>query len=302
MFECNYFKDVKDTDCTTVVPVLKVLSAIKNGKWKEQIEAVRTQESKKMITQLKNKLPNVTFSGVFEDQRVDNNIVMYNQLMIIDIDKIGPRKLIKLRRELKNNPYTVAYFAGPTKGLKVLFKVNTESNEHNTYAFHSVEEHFKTMYNVEIDPSGKNISRLCFVSYDPETYYNKNFKEFVVDRTVWERNPNFRDNFIHVVQFKSKYHETNCNKIVDNCRKMVNKSRVGTYRSGNRNNYIFALACLTSEFAVPEEHALAIMASKYQSLEFKELKNTINSAYRKTRNTFGSKNNSANSQGGMFDL
>jgi len=187
MFECNIFRHVKDTDCTNVAPVLRVLSGIKNGRWKEAVESVRNQESLKMKTQFKNKLPNVTFSGVFEDERKDENIVMYNQLMIIDIDKIGPRKLISLRRELRINPFTVAFFAGPSKGIKVLFKVNTEAHEHKTYAFCAVKEHFSRMYNVEIDPTGKNISRLCFVSYDPDMYINENFQEFVVDESIYEK-------------------------------------------------------------------------------------------------------------------
>lgn len=302
MFECNYFKDIWDKDCTTVFPVIKVLSAIKNGRWKEQIEAVRSQESKKMITQLKNKLPNVTFSGVFEDERLDENIVLYNKLVIIDIDTIGPRRLIKLRRELQENPFVVAFFAGPSKGLKVLFKVDTEADEHKTFAFHALEHHFKSMYNVDIDPSGKNIARVCFVSYDPECYINKEYKEFVVDRNIWKSNPDFRDSFRPIIQFKSKFEETNCNKIVDRCCSMVKKSKAGSFHKGNRNNYIFVLSCLLSEYGVPEEHAVSILSVKYKSLEFKEMKNTINSAYRKTRHNFGIKNNGSRSQGGMFDL
>tara|TARA_R110000772_G_scaffold36462_2_gene87197 strand:- start:3159 stop:3407 length:249 start_codon:yes stop_codon:yes gene_type:complete len=82
---------------------------------------------------------------------------------------------------------------------------------------------------------------------------------------------------------------------------MVHKSKTGGYHKGNRNNYIFAVSCLLSEYGVPEEHGVGLLSAKYPSLEYKELKNTINSAYRKTKHSFGSKNGAGNSQGGMFN-
>jgi hypothetical protein len=297
MYECNWFKHIGDTDCTNVVKVSSVLYAIKNGRWKEQMEEIRAQESKGMITRLKKKLPSVTFSGVFEDTREDKNIVYYSGLMVIDIDTIGPNKLTRLREDLKHNPFCLAYFQGPSKGIKVLFHVDTESNEHSTYAFLAVQEHFKELYNVIIDPSGKNIARLCFVSYDPDAFINESPRTFIVDRKVYNKN---NEAFRKVGKPAQANSNLNINDIFKTARKMVNKSKAGTYHKGNRNNYIFVLSCLLSDFGVPMQNTLHEIANRYESLEPKEIKTTVESAYRKAKHSFGSKTDFNPQQGGLF--
>jgi hypothetical protein len=70
---------------------------------------------------------------------------------------------------------------------------------------------------------------------------------------------------------------------------MVKASKVGNYRKGNRNNYIFVLSCLLCEFGVYDNQALSLVFEKYNSLEFSEVRNTVNSAYRKNKQKFATK-------------
>ena len=42
-----------------------------------------------------------------------------------------------------------------------------------------MEAHVKQLTGIQIDESGKDISRLCFMSFDPELYVNANADEIV---------------------------------------------------------------------------------------------------------------------------
>ena len=81
MLECNIFRNVGDSSCLNVVSVTSVLAAIKSGKWKDVVLPVRELKengTKQQVDDAKKKLPAVTWSGVFEDKRLDVNIIHYN--------------------------------------------------------------------------------------------------------------------------------------------------------------------------------------------------------------------------------
>ena len=40
-------------------------------------------------------------------------------------------------------------------------------------------QHVKELTGIQIDESGKDVARLCFMSYDPELYHNPNATELV---------------------------------------------------------------------------------------------------------------------------
>jgi hypothetical protein len=298
------FRDVWDKDCLTVVPISSILNGIKNGIWKESIAKIRSLESKEEISRAKHHLPSVTFSGVFEDTREDDNIVLYNKLMVVDIDKISDKRLTAFKEELKKDKYVLTFFNGPTKGVKLLMNVDTDCEDHSTYAFSAVKYYFDEMYKIEIDPSGKNVSRLCFVSYDPDLYVNPEPFVFPVIRSIYDEENN--QGYVKADTFNPKNLEqtTNGKKILDTSVKMVRASKTGGYHKGNRNNFIFSLACLMSDFGVPLELSCFLIYERYNSLEYKEVKNTIHSAYRKVHYNHGSRTLNVrgknNGQAGFF--
>jgi hypothetical protein len=282
--EVNIFRNTFDRDCTNVVPIIKVLSAIKKGKWAELIAEIREEVDKEKVKQLKENLPAVIFNGVF-DERVDLGCVHYNHLMTVDIDNIKSTDLSAIKKRLSENKYIYCFFESPSKGLKVLVPVDSDESLHSTSAFKTVRKMFSDMYGINIDPSGKNLSRLCYVSYDPNLYLNANCEVLHIEETFDS------DEFISVNSKDWKISTTDANKIMDRCVKWVKKSKTGSYRPGNRNNYIFHLSCLLSEFGVSDSQALSLIQSKYPSLGAKEIRTTLYSAYKKTRHNFGSKSN-----------
>jgi hypothetical protein len=289
-FEVNIFKNVGDTDCSNVVKVASVLNAIKKGKWKSPVEAVRSLKasnaSKEVVTKAKAFLPAVIWTGVFEE-RLDDACVLYNQLMVIDVDNISAKRLVKFREELKNNPWVYSFFSGPTKGVKILVFVDSDISWHNKHAFWSLENEFLDLYNIKIDPSGKNLSRLCFVSYDPDLYINPNPVYFSPKETV-DPLEEFRA-IGRTYESKNNIQVTDSRKIIDVCVKMVTKSKTGSYHKGNRNNFIFALSCLLCEYGLQPDQALNLVSMRYQSLKIREVRPTVDSAYKKAKHNFGTK-------------
>jgi hypothetical protein len=280
------------------VRVTSILQAIKNGKWKGVVLPVRELKqngTKKEVDEAKKLLPAVTWSGIFEDRRLDDNMIVYNKLIVIDIDKITNTRLKRLKIELKSNPFVYAFFDGPTKGIKVLIFVNSEKEWHNTHTFWHIEKLFDEMYGIEIDPSGKNISRLCFVSYDPELYINDKPMELEIEE---QEDPDAGFRSISNYDYKNSSPETDATKILETCIKMTNKSRCGTYHKGNRNNFVFVASCLMCEFGVNPELTLSLLHSRYQSLRHKELRSSVESAFKRCYKNFGTRilNQKSNNQ------
>lgn len=286
-FECNIFSNVWDQDCSNVVKITSVLKGIQSGRWKDRILEVRANTgNKEKLKNLKFALPAVTWSGVFEE-RLDSACVVYNKLMVIDIDNISGRRLKRLKEELKNNPWVYAYFDGPTKGIKILVFITSEIEWHNTHAFSQLSDLFSELYGIDIDPSGKNISRLCFVSYDPSLYINPEPMALKIEEQV-DSLEGFRS-LKKAKEFTGGVQINDASDIFEVAVKMVKKSKTGSYHKGNRNNFVFSLSCLLCEFGIDPETALSLIYSRYESLGPKELINTVESAYRRNKSKYGTK-------------
>jgi len=157
---------------TSDVLLSNVLTDIRNGRWRGQINGVREayrRSGKATANQLKKQLPAVTFSGRFS-RRSGNDLISHSGLLCMDLDDIGPG-LPDLRQRIESDPVTYATFISPTAtGLKVLYR--TDQPQFHDAAFRSVSAYLMTRHHTEADPSGRDIARLCFVSHDPELYWN----------------------------------------------------------------------------------------------------------------------------------
>lgn len=127
----------------------------------------RIREGKKY---LKNQLLSYyTFAGIF-NERNNESLLNYSGLICMDIDNIEkPNKLhdkiIDLSLPL------VALFKSPSgNGLKAIFKSCSDKSKHRQY-FDYYKAILKSKLNIEVDNTGKDLSRACFTSHDPNIYY-----------------------------------------------------------------------------------------------------------------------------------
>lgn len=287
----NIFNGVKDMDTSKKISVLDVIWKITEGEWENQISTYRLEPDKQIKEELKKELPAITFAGTLSGaRRNDANIEKYTNIIVCDIDKITSGKLKTYKNILKLDNYVLAYFESPSKGLKVLIKVDSELKHHSSHAFAQIEQYMKEHYEIVIDPSGKNYSRLCFISHDPDTHYNEDYDVFPVDISIDYEKLEMESNSNFSRIMNDKFEVSNDSKYVfDKCCEWIKNSATGGYRKYNRNKFVFALSCRLSEAGVDMGATIALVNGRYGSLGFKEIKSTVNSAYKITRGKFGSK-------------
>jgi hypothetical protein len=162
--------------------LLDELIDIKEGKYKSIIEKCRYFTSIKdydSYKTLKIKLPIVTFCGTFKNGRKLENLDVYNNIMILDIDHIDIHTIGDIKNKLIKDKYIHSVWLSPSnEGLKALVKIKSSPDEHKA-SFNSLKEYFKTKYNIELDNSGSDVTRLCFVSWDKDLYLNKNSETYI---------------------------------------------------------------------------------------------------------------------------
>lgn len=147
-------------------PIIKTvglaLQRIQKGKSRSIIEDVRAGRSDK------TKLPVVCWSGQFA-RRADDALMEHNGLTILDFDKL--EDVLQVKRQLAEDKYIAAIWVSPSgNGLKALVQLKFPDKHRDQ--FNALINYFNKNYGLDLDKSGKNESRACFESYDPELVIN----------------------------------------------------------------------------------------------------------------------------------
>jgi len=128
------------------------------------------KKAKSAIGPLKEQVPGVTWSGTFT-KRAKDALVTHSGLLCADIDGLNGQ-LPVVRSKLEKSPLAFAVFLSPSgNGLKVVFRVPADATQHAA-CFRATEQHVRELTSFQIDESGKDVSRLCFLSHDPQLYHN----------------------------------------------------------------------------------------------------------------------------------
>ena len=123
-----------------------------------------------------------TFSGIFS-YRTDKAIIQHSGLICLDFDHLPDVEATF--NTLKNDRYfeTQLLFRSPSgDGLKWvisffdsyrLYRNGEETlSEYQTRFFASLFNYILNHYNVQVDKSCRNVSRACYLPYDPNAYLN----------------------------------------------------------------------------------------------------------------------------------
>ncbi len=275
--------------------ILKILSDIKIGVYQNAITYLRkslADDKKEAAERAKKSLPAFTPSATFNGGRKMEFLTNYNALMVLDIDKLEKEKLQQCRTKIRMDDFVFASFVSPSgNGLKIFVKVSSDKEQHKE-TFLELQKYFEELLQVEIDKSGKDITRLCFMSFDPELYLNENSEVFAsgakqsvqTDSQTVKKTDNRQpttDNqetiYEHSVRFTEK-------KI--------------QFTEGNRNNFVYALANNLNRKGISEAMALGYILADY-GYDAKEVTTAVQSAYQNTTehntDTFQPKTKSAKS-------
>lgn len=173
----SYYLSAKDSQSTIYCTLSQVLTDIKNGKYRHLIDIVRNQHSIEQYKEEKKKLPMFAVSGVLAHRNDDiANLQEYSNLMVADFDHFATRedaldfknKLIQYATRL----HLWAIFESPSGlGVKaVLVHDNADPSEHGRMFLQIKRDLFPNT--PQFDMKCGNISRTCFVSYDPDLFIN----------------------------------------------------------------------------------------------------------------------------------
>ena len=271
--QVTIFKNIKETETPFFKEVSFILKRIKEGKSKSLIKEIRKEKDKTARNDLKKNLPAICFSGKF-NRRSDSSLVEHSGIICLDFDGYQKQKdMLQDKEMFINNKFVLSVFVSPSgNGLKVLIKIPSDADNHNKY-FTSLKTEFDSTY---FDTTSKNISRVCYESYDPLLYYNPNS---LVWDTVEEEEHQERSSY----KDKPTIKITDENKIVEILVKWWQKNYPMT--EGQRNHNVYVLAMAFNDFGISKSLA-SFVCNQYSSKDFpqSEIESTISSAYSKTQN------------------
>jgi len=267
------FQNIRETETPFFKEVSFILDRIKNGKSADLVKRIRKEKDKEKRNELKKLLPAICFSGTF-NKRADSALLDHSGIICLDFDGFKKQKeLLEHKQRFQKNKFVMSVFISPSGlGLKVLVKIPADLENHRKY-FNSLQKDFDSEY---FDKTTKNVSRVCYESYDPLIYYNKNsltWTETEEDEYV-ERDLKKDIPTIAI---------TDDDKITEILVKWF--ERKFPMIEGQRNHNIYVLAMALNDFGVNQTVADWV-CGRYKSSNFtaREIKATVKSAYSNIKN------------------
>lgn len=202
MTNFSIYSSVNKTASTQTVSLSEIVDIIRQPN--DVVKKIRTlspayvatgdKTLKKTLGSLKGALPYITAAGVFSE-RNNAGLTAYSGVVQLDIDIKHPDGLnliADIKRIVASQPYVSIAFVSPSGyGVKALAHTTNTNPEHHSDAvkqlceviedaiydvISSVEDKVKGKI---VDDCAKALSQPCYLSYDPDVYYNP-------EHTQWE--------------------------------------------------------------------------------------------------------------------
>jgi len=263
------FPTLKNTFTPFYKEINEVLESFKDQTNAKQIIEIRNETDDKKKSDLKNLLMPVCFSGEFS-YRAAKNIINHSGFACLDFDHVGDyNDAVCLRDSLQDNEYIYSAFISPSgNGVKALVKIPPEIQNHKKY-YEALCETFDSF----LDVKTKDISRVCFATYDPDLFINENSKVWVLKNEYSE--------VAQKTNYPKHFQIIDSTKKVDVILKWFN--RKFTLNAGERNNNLYKLACSLNRAGLQSDEALSLFKNFYSAgLNDSELEQIIKSGYKNT--------------------
>ena len=243
----------------SVEDMLKRIKDADHNKHLDVIYKLRNLPSEEEEKELKKHLPLICWSGTFL-KRTDKDCIKHSGLICLDFDDESFDSIMQKKE------YIYAAFISPTAtGVKVLVRIPENIKDHGDY-YLSLSDYFGLP---TIDEKCKNISRGCYLSHDPNMYFNHDspifYKLLPKKEVKYEKQ-----------QARNPYYVNSDDKIIDR----LLKQHSHEFSKGNRNNACYILACEFNRFGISELLAIVNMLQFVgDGFSESEVRRTIQSAY-----------------------
>ncbi|WP_242929028.1 VapE domain-containing protein [Pontibacter vulgaris] len=251
----------------------------------------------------KKQLSAFTPSATFAGGRKEKHLNVYAGVVVLDIDKLGEEKALRVKQAACTLPHTFAAFISPSgRGVKLLVKVDSPVAAHKL-AFAQVKAHYEEQLQVQVDASGSDVTRLCFLSWDADLYLNPDAATYAVTgRLVFAPTPSAANQCVkptvEAPQLPKKAASMHQNDAVPGEMDSIYKQcveltqRRHQFTAGDRNNFVYQLACNLNRYGIAQHTALDLVLADYNYNE-QEVRTSVLSAYT-NKVEHGSRSNLAN--------
>lgn len=312
----SFYNNAEDSKSKRYISLDYILLEMvaKDEQLKQQAEIVRNQPDEKTFKEEKRKLPMIAPSGIFTYRNDDiGNLREYSNIMVLDFDKFPnheaanefKQKLVQYADRL--HIYAV-WFSPSNKGVKVAMLHDNTNPEYHYNLFMQVR--FKLYPNTEqFDMKCGNLSRTCFLSYDPDVWLNPDRKNLAPFRFVYDpQYPNipprdYSSKGCSSKEFKHTEEEIRQNKffqaqwkdkqLMNYADKLWRKIYPDSYKDGNRHQSILSRAKWLCLYGVLFDDAVNYLKSTFgkHGIDEKDIEAMAINNYNSNRNNFGSKRN-----------
>lgn len=255
--------------------IATILEEIRTGKYKPGIIYLRkslAENKTEAYNKAKKSLPAFTPSGKFIGGRKLEFLADYSSCIILDIDKLTASELQNAKNLAAQSEFTYASFISPSgNGLKILVKINSDKANHKE-TFLKVQAHYEAILKLEIDKSGKDVTRLCFYSWDENLYINENASTFHTELVSVSAQTVIPSAVEGTQQPTTDNREAIYNHCVNFTEKKVQ------FVNGSRNVFVHQLACNLNRKGIALNEALGYILTDF-GYDEKEVTQAVNSAY-----------------------
>jgi len=168
----SLFPNVHAKTPSTELTVADFINGVKTGAWENKVEELREifkTSGKQIYKDARAKsLECVTISGTFSHCS-DESLTRHSGLIAIDLDDLGGNLAATKQKLMDDNTVFCCFVSPSGNGLKVLHPTDANDEATHRVAYQLILERYQAL-GMKPDPTCRNPSRLCFVSFDPEIW------------------------------------------------------------------------------------------------------------------------------------
>lgn len=286
------------------------MADIRNGKHAKliiKIASLVAQGKVEEANHVKKQLPFRTLTANYRERRLAPSITRYNPVITLDIDDLEERQLEQTQTLINEDPHTLGSFLSPKRhGYKLFVFMQTEYTRRLydrlrqgevTYAtleeihlklYSAAKEHYEALLGVEVDGSGKDISRGYFMSFDPHAYINAALLEQISPLPARIIPPAKKENSpkktpvetVHPLPASSAATPQDAKpweKLIFS-KAVTAVKRTTRFRAGNRDNFLFALGNKCYSKGLDEQTAIRLAKNEFGQ-EYPDVESPLHNAY-----------------------
>lgn len=186
---CSYYENVKSKR-NQVITLAQFVTAIRSGRWKKAVEDFRRLKAEgklKEAKRIKEGLPGIVSAGVCEGGHSKENVVSLSEDLMLDVDHYAGDIHALIRRVSELPWVQTAWISVSGEGAKIIVRIQVDTlEEYEQQAYPIVAQYFSRLLDTPMDMCCSDLSRFCFVSYDPDAFYLEECEPFPW-REEWEK-------------------------------------------------------------------------------------------------------------------